>query len=138
MSFISHKPDRTWIYQISFFLLKSIRIRLKKLKFSASRRTYQFFKNSGSSFIIFTGLLISTVPTIDRTKEKSHNNIKNSQQNKIEKITTKTKIKQNKKTYNKSKNLKLTTGGRKNSQQINKSQENKELATKQIENSQQK
>ena len=78
------------------------------------------------------------MPTIDRTKEKSHNNIKNSQQNKIEKITTKTKIKQNKKTYNKSKNWKLTTGGRKNSQQINKSQENKELATKQIENSQQK
>ena len=59
--------------------------------FSASRRTYQFFKNSGSSFIIFTGLLISTVPTTARAKEKNHNNIKNLQQNKIEKITTKTK-----------------------------------------------
>lgn len=91
MAFISHKPDRTWIYQISLFLLKSVRIRLKKFKFSASRRIYQYLRNSGSSFIIFTGLLISTVPTTARAKEKNHNNIKNLQQNKIEKNTTKTK-----------------------------------------------
>lgn len=91
MAFISHKPDRTWIYQISLFLLKSVRIRLKKFKFSASRRTYQFLKNSGSSFIIFTGLLISAVPTTARAKEKNHNNIKILQQNKIEKNTKKPK-----------------------------------------------
>ena len=92
MAFISHKPDRTWIYQISLFLLKSVRIRLKKFKFSASRRIYQYLRNSGSSFIIFTGLLISTVPTTARAKEKNHNNIKNLQQNKIEKTQQKPKL----------------------------------------------